>query len=145
MAAVALIYPIVYSQAYDPICLDLQNPDICRFDSHFGDEPAPLRQYGLRPAYGQARSSRSLRRSGRLSSLWMAKALGRVDIPRTRYFWYWNRIGSTLHGGGPNRITCRHTRQYFGRGARPNHFSHFLDSTPTLNRRYSCAALSLLP
>jgi len=140
MKVVALTHRFVYSQADVEICPSLQISDICRSRGDFSDEPTSVRQYGIRPAYGQTRAPRRLWVSGRIDPLGMAKALGRADISNTRDFWHRHRTGSTFHGRGPDRLSRRYTRKYVGRGARSHYFPYFLDTTPTLNRRYSCAA-----
>jgi len=140
MVAVALTYPIAYSGNHDQIFPHFQVSDSCRFISHSRHEPASSRQYGVHSAYGQIPPSGGLWGSGRIGSIGLAKALGRIDISGTCHFRHRNRIRATFHGAGPNRITRRHPRQSIGRGNRTHYFPFFLDTTPTLKRRFPCAA-----
>jgi len=82
----------------------------------------------------------SLRRSSRTRSLGLAEALGRDNIHRASPLRNWHRIRAAFHGTGTHRFARRYARQYVGRGTRSHNFSHFLDTTPTLKRRFPCAA-----
>jgi len=140
VVAVALTRAVRYSLAHDKIFSRLQNPDNCGFGVHSCNESASVREPRVSPPHGQARASRRLWVSGRVGPIWLAKALGPDDFCGTGPLWNRDRAGSTLHGHWPNRLSRRYSRKYVGRGARPHHFSYFLDTTPPLKRRFPCAA-----
>jgi len=140
LVAVALTKPMLYSQVYGQTFLHFQSSDIWRSGNTSRYEPTTRGKRGVRSTYGQARAFRGLCFFGWVDAFGLAKDLGWYNIHSARDFWNWNRICSAFHGYWANGLSCRHICQYFGSGARPRHISYFLDSTPTLTRRFPCAA-----
>jgi len=140
MVAVALTPCMPYRQAYAQAFPNFQNSDFCGADNRFGHEFAPVDQCRIHAACGQIRTFGRLCRVGGAGAFRLAKALGRNNFYRIGNIWHWNRIRSTFHGDWQNRLSCGHARQSARRGARPHSFSFFLDTTPTLTRRFPCAA-----
>jgi len=150
--AVALTHLMPYSQAHDSqpkgqvfsligqVLSTFPSHGHCGLANNSDFQPASFGRYGYNSAYRQSRTSSSLRRSSRTRSLGLAEALGRDNIHRASPLRNWHRIRAAFHGTGTHRFARRYARQYVGRGTRSHNFSHFLDTTPTLKRRFPCAA-----
>ena len=138
--AVALPCELSYGSANDQLYPNLQNFDADRADRCPRDEPETVGQCGWACKFGQAFTSCSLRRFGRLGAARVAKDLGRDALFVSRGLRHRHRDITTCHGVWANRLFRGHTRQLSGRGARSDVFPFFLDTTPTLKRRFSCAA-----
>jgi len=150
LGAVALTHPMIYSRPYDtkfhdpkcddPLFLDFQNLDSHRAGDSFNYESPPVRRLGLYSSNRQIGAFSGIWRFGWIGSLGLAKGLGWDDISKLGCIRYWNRISPKFHGDWTARFTRRYTRKSIGRGARPLPFPYFLDTTPTLKRRFPCAA-----
>lgn len=137
---VALTTVMSYAGPDDQIYSDFQISDDSCLSDGAGDEPASVCHHGRSGEYRQAFASRRLRRSGGARPAWLAQALGRNDFPRSRRFRHRHRNCAAFHAAGTNGLAGRYGGQSFGHGAGPDIFPYFLDTTPTLNRRFTCAA-----
>lgn len=129
-----------YRQADDQDISIIQNSNTCRIGGRIGDEPTPVRQCGQYLTYRQAIAFGRLRGSSGIKPNRLAKTLGRVAVSVLGCFRNRNRNSSTHDGAGPNRFPSRHFRKFDWRWDSAGIVPYFMDTTPTLRRRYSCAA-----
>lgn len=129
-----------YRQADDQDISIIQNSNTCRFGGRIGDEPASIHQCGQYFTYRQAIAFGGLRGSSGIKPNRLAQNLGRMAVSFLGCFRNRNRNSSTHDGAGPNRLPSRHLRKFDWRWDRAGIVPYSMDTTPTLRRRYSCAA-----
>lgn len=138
--AVALTKPLRYRQVDDQNFLDVQNSYDHRAGGRFGDEPTAVRHCWRYGPYRQSSAFRRLWRFSGTGAFGLAQTLGRLVVSFARNIRNRDRTFATQHGIGANGLSCRYSRKSrWGRNCF-GFLPYFLDTTSTIERRYSCAA-----